>query len=278
LDKFLRAKAHAEGLVQVQSVTIRWFLKFIGFINSLADVIPPGTLHIKPLQSLLLLQWSPVSQNWDFPLLLDQLVGQASVSMEDPSGQRHLWSLANEGFSIENPLYGRFNDRLGSLSLQTAGFRSVDSGGEISSHQCVRDEGRSSSFGFRTPFEGLGDMSGDRKLHGGCIYQQPGRHKISDSVFSFPGTSVLSEEQHSLFSEACSRQAQCIGRYLLSGSYLPGLGSSPRRFVCNLYKQPSSDVCISIAGRESSSTRRFFDLLGRDERLCVSPRSFWWAR
>jgi len=44
-------------------------------------------------------------------------VGQTSVSMVDSRGQRPLWSLSNEGFSVENPLYGRFYHRLGSLSL-----------------------------------------------------------------------------------------------------------------------------------------------------------------
>jgi len=79
LDKFLRAKALAEELIQAQSVPVRWFLKFLGFINSLVDVIPLGRLHIRPFQSFFLLQWSPVSQNWDFPLLLDQSVRQASL-------------------------------------------------------------------------------------------------------------------------------------------------------------------------------------------------------
>jgi len=78
LDKFLRVNALAEELIQAQSVPVRWFLKFLGFINSLADVIPLWRLHIRPLQSFLL-QCSPFSQNWDFPLLFDQSVRQASL-------------------------------------------------------------------------------------------------------------------------------------------------------------------------------------------------------
>jgi len=78
-DKFFRAKALAEELIQAQSDQVRWFLKFLGFISSLADVIPLGRLHIRHLQSFLLLQWSPVLQNWDFSLLLDQSVRQASL-------------------------------------------------------------------------------------------------------------------------------------------------------------------------------------------------------
>jgi len=79
LGKFLRAKALAEELIHAQSVPVRWFLKFLGFFNSLADIIPQGRLHIRPLQSFLLLQWCPVSQNWDFPFLLDQSFRQASL-------------------------------------------------------------------------------------------------------------------------------------------------------------------------------------------------------
>jgi len=48
------------------------------------------------------LQWSPVSQNWYFPFLLDQSVRQAFLV--DSRGQRPLWSYTNEGFSFENPL------------------------------------------------------------------------------------------------------------------------------------------------------------------------------
>jgi len=130
--------------------------KFLGFINSLVDVIPLERLHIRHLQSFFLLQSSPLSQNWDFPLLLDQV--RQSVSMVDSRGQRPLWSLSNEAFAVENPLYGHFYDRPGCLSLRTAG--------KISIHQYARDESRSAcSFGFPTPIQGSGDMSVDRQLH-----------------------------------------------------------------------------------------------------------------
>jgi len=143
----------------------RWFLKFLGFINSLEDVNPLGRLHVRPLQS----------------------------------------------------------------------------GGYISTLQCSRDESRfARSFSFPSSVEVLGELF--------CLYQQPGRYKVSYSVFSVSGaSSVLSEEQHSLFSEACSLQAQRVGRHSLPVSQacvarvvslpssvqfnLSGLGSSPRRSV-----------------------------------------------
>jgi len=49
LDKFLRAKALAEEIIQAQSFTVRWLLKFLRFINILADVLPLWRLHIIPL-------------------------------------------------------------------------------------------------------------------------------------------------------------------------------------------------------------------------------------
>jgi len=179
----------------------------------------------------------------------DRPVGQTSVSLVDTGGHRPLWSSSNESFSIEHPLYRRFHDRLGSLSLRTAGFRSVEPGGEISAHLCSRDESRSArSFGFLTSVEGSGDLSCNRQFHGGCLYQQSRGHKVSDTVLSVSGASSnLSEEQHSPFSETCSRQTH-VGRHPLPGSQacvdrvdslpssvLSGLGSSPRRSVFNLF-------------------------------------------
>ena len=47
------------------SVTARQFSQLLGLLNSLADVVQLGRLHIRPLQFYLLEHWTPSSQDWE---------------------------------------------------------------------------------------------------------------------------------------------------------------------------------------------------------------------
>ena len=47
------------------SVTARQFSQLLGFLNSLADVVPLGRLHIRPLQFFLQEHWDSASQVWE---------------------------------------------------------------------------------------------------------------------------------------------------------------------------------------------------------------------
>ena len=60
------------------SVTARQFSQLLGFLNSLADVVPLGRLHIRPLQFFLQEHWEFASQVWEalvpiLPVLLPHL-------------------------------------------------------------------------------------------------------------------------------------------------------------------------------------------------------------
>ena len=60
------------------SVTARQFSQQLGFLNSLADVVPLGRLHIRPLQFFLQEHWDSASQVWEalvpiLPVLLPHL-------------------------------------------------------------------------------------------------------------------------------------------------------------------------------------------------------------
>ena len=60
------------------SVTARQFSQLLGFLNSLADVVPLGRLHIQPLQFFLQEHWDSTSQVWEalvpiLPVLLPHL-------------------------------------------------------------------------------------------------------------------------------------------------------------------------------------------------------------
>jgi hypothetical protein len=60
------------------SVTARQFSQLLSFLNSLADVVPLGRLHIRRLQLFLQEHWDSASQDWEalvpiLPVLLPHL-------------------------------------------------------------------------------------------------------------------------------------------------------------------------------------------------------------
>ncbi|XP_021346948.1 uncharacterized protein LOC110446233 [Mizuhopecten yessoensis] len=76
-SKFEKASLLVSVLVGVERIQVRWFLRFLGYLNSLADVVPLGRLHIRPLQLFLLSVWSPVSRQWDVYIPLPESVKES---------------------------------------------------------------------------------------------------------------------------------------------------------------------------------------------------------
>ncbi|XP_069122369.1 uncharacterized protein [Argopecten irradians] len=74
LEKFEKARDLALTFITWSHVQVRWFLSFLGYLNSLADVVPLGRLHIRPLQMFLLANWVPASREWEAWLPLNQSV------------------------------------------------------------------------------------------------------------------------------------------------------------------------------------------------------------
>ncbi|XP_069109293.1 uncharacterized protein [Argopecten irradians] len=74
LEKFEKARDLALTFISWSHVQVRWFLSFLGYLNSLADVVPLGRLHIRPLQMFLLANWVPASREWEAWLPLNQSV------------------------------------------------------------------------------------------------------------------------------------------------------------------------------------------------------------
>ncbi|CAG2227706.1 unnamed protein product [Mytilus edulis] len=64
-EKFTKLCQKIHLFLTVQSVTARQFLQLLGLLNSLADVIPLGRLHIRPLQFYLHKLWIAASQEWE---------------------------------------------------------------------------------------------------------------------------------------------------------------------------------------------------------------------
>ncbi|VDI57640.1 Hypothetical predicted protein [Mytilus galloprovincialis] len=64
-EKFTKTMSENTFILTGQSVTARQFLQLLGLLNSLADVIPLGRLHIRPLQFYLHKLWIAASQEWE---------------------------------------------------------------------------------------------------------------------------------------------------------------------------------------------------------------------
>jgi hypothetical protein len=79
------------------SVTARQFSQLLGLLNSLADVVQLGRLHIRPLLFDLLEHWTPFSQDWE-----------ASIPILEVLSTHRSWWLQREnvmtGFSLASPV------------------------------------------------------------------------------------------------------------------------------------------------------------------------------
>lgn len=64
-EKFLSLCQRIQFFLDSPSVTARQFSQLLGYLNSLADVIPLGRLHIRPLQFYLQEHWEPASLDWE---------------------------------------------------------------------------------------------------------------------------------------------------------------------------------------------------------------------
>ncbi|XP_021355212.1 uncharacterized protein LOC110451492 [Mizuhopecten yessoensis] len=73
-EKFIKARSLVLQFIQSSAVQVRWYLSLLGFLNSLADVVPLGRLHIRPLQMFLLSHWVPASRDWEAFIPLSQSV------------------------------------------------------------------------------------------------------------------------------------------------------------------------------------------------------------
>ena len=63
-EKFVALRQFILIFLAKTSVTARQLSQLLGLLNSLADVVQLGRLHIRPLQFYLLEHWTPFSQDW----------------------------------------------------------------------------------------------------------------------------------------------------------------------------------------------------------------------
>ncbi|XP_021362427.1 uncharacterized protein LOC110456180 [Mizuhopecten yessoensis] len=180
-SKFKKASLLVSVLVGVERIQVRWFLRFLGYLNSLADVVPLGRLHIRPLQLFVLSVWSPVSRQWDVYIPLPE-------SVKESARWWTLESFSGSVISCYDLLQRRVHDRLGCIPFRSDVDRGVVGGTAFRTHQCSGNACCSAGpLGPSTLPAGQGHLSGDRQLHCGGLSAAPGRHP-------FPGTCALSTQ------------------------------------------------------------------------------------
>ena len=106
-EKFCKTLELIYQFLRSDQVTARWYLRLLGYLNCIADVIPLGRLHIRPLQAHLLSAWSPASKDWETPVILDTSVKQYArwwtlkdnvlqgTPLKSPSPERTLYTDAS---------------------------------------------------------------------------------------------------------------------------------------------------------------------------------------
>ncbi|XP_060082720.1 ATP-binding cassette sub-family D member 3-like [Ylistrum balloti] len=103
-------------------VQVRWFLSFLGYLNSLADVVPLGRIHIRPLQMFLLSNWVPSSRKWE--------AVQQQFDYDNPSSSQLFYPSENVDYYKSGRMLVRMAEAIGRIVLagremtRLAGFTS----------------------------------------------------------------------------------------------------------------------------------------------------------
>ncbi|CAG2234336.1 unnamed protein product [Mytilus edulis] len=197
-EKFTKLCQKIHLFLTVQSVTARQFLQLLGLLNSLADVIPLGRLHIRPLQFYLHKLWIAASQEWE-----------ALIPITQPLFPHLQWWLVRENvmrglcLSPQVPSLTLFTDASTSVGEHIwRGLQSRESGSRSfgRAYQCIGNESSSVCT------ESFPNVSKESVCHSGhgqhnscSLSQESGRNSFtfslsdsqrhSPSVFSTPGSS-----------------------------------------------------------------------------------------
>jgi len=229
------------------SVTARQFSQLLSFLISLADVVPLGRLHIRPLQFFLQEHWDSASQVWEalvpiLPVLLPHLDWWTHrkkcferCSFASPS-------------SFSNSSYRFQSSRMGSFSRGKVCVGSVVSCSATRAHQFARDEScpiSVTTFQDSSSFESSSASDGQYNSSG--LLAESRRNSLSCSLSSLQrNSSSLSSIAHSSGSQAYSRDLQCTGRLSVSlpqsSQHRMGTTASSVRLVVLRWDRPHVDL------------------------------------
>jgi hypothetical protein len=181
------------------SVTARQLSQLLGLLNSLADVVQLGRLHIRPLQFYLLEHWTPSSQDWE-----------ASIPILEVLSPYLSWWMQRENVMAGFPLASAVPSLTLFTDISLLGWGAYLEGQTVSgdavfhpserSHQSFENEGSSvSSFSFQTLSGVPIYCLGNRQHNSGSQPEESGRNTLllsvsagqrcSDHILSIPDSS-----------------------------------------------------------------------------------------
>ena len=254
-EKFLALRQFILTFLAKTSVTARQFSQLLGLLNSLADVVQLGRLHIRPLQFYLLEHWTRLLRQSD-------------------------------------PIHRRFPSGMGSLSGGSNCFRDVVFHPSERSHQSFRNEGSSvSSFSFQNLSGVPIYCLGNRQHNSDSLPEESGRNTLlrsvsagqgcSDPMLSIPDSSGCktysrpSERSCGLSFQVLSTSQYRVGTS--SGSlsiYCSSLGKSQYRPIRNESELQGDNFRLPSSRPQSLCCGRNEPILGGNVRLCIPPFRF----
>ncbi|CAG2228069.1 unnamed protein product [Mytilus edulis] len=258
-----------------KTVTARQFSQLLGLLNSLADVVPLGRLHIRPLQFYLHQHWLPATQDWEFPVpiihqeLFPHLVwwtSQANVLrgqlLSSPVPNQTLftdasnlgWGAYLEGLSVS----GVWTPEMKAVLLALSHFQSL-----LQNKSLV--------------------LATDNTTVVAYLLKPRGNSLLRAVSFSKRNPSSLQSTSSTDCSSSCPRETQCVSRCSVKNTYSSqyrvgtstisisgnntSVGVSPCRPVCNKPQLQNSSVHVSCTRSESLRSGLHECSLGRDVRL-----------
>ncbi|CAG2225867.1 unnamed protein product [Mytilus edulis] len=284
-EKFQNLCSKIHLFLSQKTVTARQFSQLLGLLNSLADVVPLGRLHIRPLQFYLHQHWLPATQNWEFPVpiihqeLCPHLVwwtSQANVLrgqlLSSPVPNQTLftdasnlgWGAYLEGLSVSGVwtpdlLKEHINIlEMKAVLLALSHFQSL-----LQNKSLV--------------------LATDNTTVVAYLRNQGGNSLLRAVSFSKRNPSSLQSTSSTDCSSSCPRETQCVSRCSVKNTYSSqyrvgtstisisgnntSVGVSPCRPVCNEPQLQNSSVHVSCTRSESLRSGLHECSLGRDVRL-----------
>ncbi|VDI73767.1 Hypothetical predicted protein [Mytilus galloprovincialis] len=283
-EKFTKLCQKIHLFLTVQSVTARQFLQLLGLLNSLADVIPLGRLHIRPLQFYLHKLWIAASQEWE-----------ALIPITQPLFPHLQWWLVRENVMRGLCLFPQVPSLTLFTDASTLGWGAYLEGLTISgvwSPDLLEEhinvlEMKAVLFAlnhFQMSLKESVCHSGHGQHNSCSLSQESGRNSFtfslsdsqrhSPSVFSTPGSS--SGETYCgapQYSSRHSIQIPCSSKHgvgTTSSSFQScdsSLGVTSDRSVCDQSQSQTSNICVSGSRSKIFCGRRNEPILERNVRV-----------
>lgn len=121
-------------------MSARQFTQLLCLLSSLADVVPLGRLHIRPMQFYLFEHWIPAPQDWETPMHSSTRDAKVSTNLVDTLGERAGGNAPSTRFFQFDTFYRFVQSRLRCSSGRSNCVRPVISSTSERTHQFSRNK------------------------------------------------------------------------------------------------------------------------------------------